>query len=94
MSEEKTHIVPYKTQIAVVIALLVLTAITVAVTRLEFGALNTLVAMVIAAIKAVIVMAWYMHLKYEKSLYPVLVTAVIILFLLVLFVTFFDYSYR
>ncbi|MFO7997814.1 MAG: cytochrome C oxidase subunit IV family protein [Bacteroidales bacterium] len=94
MSEEKTHIVPYKTQIAVVIALLMLTAVTVAVTRLEFGPLNTLVAMMIAGIKGFIVMAWYMHLKYEKALLPLLVTGVIILFLLVLFVTFFDYSYR
>lgn len=94
MSEEKTHIVPYKVQIAVLIALLLLTVVTVAVTRLEFGALNTLVAMLIAGAKAVIVLAWYMHLKYEKSLLPVLVAGVIIIFLLVLFVTFFDYSYR
>ncbi len=94
MSEEKTHIVPYKVQIAVLIALLLLTMVTVAVTRLEFGAMNTLVAMLIAGAKAVIVLAWYMHLKYEKRLLPVLVAGVIIIFLLVLFVTFFDYSYR
>lgn len=94
MSEEKTHIVPYSTQIAVLIALLILTGITVAATRLEFGPLNTLIAMGIAGIKATIVMAWYMHLKYEKRLLPMLVTGVIIIFLLVLFVTFFDYSYR
>ena len=94
MSDEKTHIVPFKVQIAVLIALLLLTVVTITVTRLEFGALNTLVAMLIAGAKAVIVLAWYMHLKYEKSLLPVLVAGVIIIFLLVLFVTFFDYSYR
>lgn len=94
MSEETTHIVPYKVQIAVLGALLMLTAITVAVTRLEFGPLNTLVAMLIAGAKAIIVLAWYMHLKYEKRLLPMLVAGVIIIFLLVLFVTFFDYSYR
>jgi cytochrome c oxidase subunit IV len=94
MSEETTHIVPYKVQIAVLGALLILTAITVAVTRLEFGPLNTLVAMLIAGAKAIIVLAWYMHLKYEKRLLPMLVAGVIIIFLLVLFVTFFDYSYR
>lgn len=94
MSEEKTHIVPYKTQVIVLFALLVLTGITVAVTRLEFGALNTLIAMLVAGIKATIVLAWYMHLKYEKRLLPMLVAGVVILFLLVLFVTFFDYSYR
>ncbi len=94
MSEEKTHIVSYKTQAFVLIALLVLTGITVVVTRFEFGPLNTLVAMLIAGVKAVIVLAWYMHLKYEKRMLPMFVAGVIILFLLVLFVTFFDYSYR
>lgn len=94
MSEETTHIVPYKVQIAVLAALLILTAITVAVTRLEFGPLNTLVAMLIAGAKAIIVLAWYMHLKYEKRLLPMLMVGVIIIFLLVLIVTFFDYSYR
>ncbi len=94
MSEEKTHIVPYKTQVIVLFVLLILTGITVAVTRLEFGALNTLIAMLVAGIKATIVLAWYMHLKYEKRLLPMLVAGVVILFLLVLFVTFFDYSYR
>ena len=94
MSEEKTHIVPYRIQFFVLLALLALTGITVAVTRLEFGAFNTLIAMLIAGIKAVIVMAWFMHLKYEKSLLPMLMAGVVIVFLLVLFVTFFDYSYR
>ena len=94
MSEEKTHIVPFKTQFLVLVALLLLTVITVAVTQLEFGAANTLVAMLIAGTKAIIVLAFYMHLKYEKKLLPMLVTGVVIVFLLVMFVTFFDYSYR
>lgn len=78
----------------VLAALISLTVVTVLVTRLEFGALNTLVAMLIAGVKAIIVMAWYMHLKYEKRLLPMLVAGVIIILLLVMFVTFFDYSYR
>jgi len=94
MSEEKTHVVPYKVQLLVLAALIGLTVVTVLVTRLEFGALNTLVAMLIAGVKAIIVMAWYMHLKYEKRLLPMLVAGVIIILLLVMFVTFFDYSYR
>ncbi|MDR4987230.1 MAG: cytochrome C oxidase subunit IV family protein [Bacteroidales bacterium] len=94
MSEEKTHIVPYKTQILVLIALLVLTAVSVAVTQLEFGSYNTLAAMLLAGTKSLIVMAWFMHLKYEKKLLPLMVAGVLVILLLVLFVTFFDYSYR
>ncbi len=93
-NDEKTHIVPYKTQITVLIVLIMLTAISVAVTQLEFGNMNTLVAMLLAGTKSFIVLAWFMHLKYEKKMFPIMVTSVVILFLLVLFVTFFDYSYR
>ena len=94
MSEEKTHIVPFKVQLIVLAALIGFTIISVLVTRLEFGTLNTLVAMLIAGTKSFIVLAWYMHLKYEKRLLPMLVAGVIIILLLVMFVTFFDYSYR
>ena len=94
MSEEKHHIVSYKTQFMVLLALLVLTAISVFITRFELGPHNTLAAMLVAGTKAAIVLAWFMHLKFESRFFTVMVSAVVVIFLLVLFVTFFDYSYR
>lgn len=94
MSQETTHIVSYKTQVFVLLSLLVLTAISVAITRLEMGPFNTAAALLIASIKASIVLAWFMHLKFESRFFTVMVAAVFILFLLVILVTFFDYSYR
>jgi len=94
MSEEKHHIVSFKTQFMVLLALLLLTAISVFITRFELGPFNTLAAMLVAGTKAAIVLAWFMHLKFESRLFIVMVSAVVVLFLLVLFVTFFDYSYR
>lgn len=94
MSEEKHHIVSFKTQFMVLLALLVLTAISVLITRFEMGSFNTLAAMLVAGTKAAIVLAWFMHLKFESRFFVVMVAAVIVIFLLVLFVTFFDYSYR
>ncbi|MEE4176860.1 MAG: cytochrome C oxidase subunit IV family protein [Bacteroides sp.] len=94
MSQEKHHIVSYKTHVFVLLALLVLTALSVAITRVELGPLNTAAALLIACIKATIVLAWFMHLKFESRFFTVMVSAVIILFLLVILVTFFDYSYR
>jgi len=94
MSEEKHHIVSYKTHFFVLVALLILTTTSVLITRLEMGPLNTAAAMLIAGTKAAIVLAWFMHLKFESRLFLLMVSAVIVLFILVIIVTFFDYSYR
>jgi len=94
MGEHKQHITGYGTHLAVLAVLLVLTVITVAITQFELGPYNTTAAMLIAGIKGFVVLAWFMHLKFESSFYKIMVTLVIAIFLLVLFVTFFDYSYR
>lgn len=94
MSEEKQHISSYQSHIFVLITLLLLTAASVAVTSVEMGPFNTLVAMLIAGSKAAIVLVWFMHLKFDNKIYAIFTTLVFVIFLLVLYVTFFDYSYR
>lgn len=94
MSEEKHHISSYRSHALVLGTLLLLTVATVAVTSVELGPLNILAAMLIAATKAAIVLTWFMHLKFDDRIYALFTTFVFVLFLLVLFVTFFDYSYR
>lgn len=94
MSEETPHVTSYKTLALVLVSLLVLTAISVAITRLELGAWNVTAALVVAGIKALIVMTWFMHLKFESWLFSILTAAVFVLIFLVIIVTFFDYSYR
>jgi cytochrome c oxidase subunit 4 len=94
MSEHKYHVTGYSTHLSVLAALLVLTAITVGITRFELGPLNTAAAMLIAGVKGFIVLAWFMHLKFESSFYKIMVTLVMAVFLLILFVTFFDYWFR
>ena len=94
MSEHKQHISGYGSHLAVLAVLLVLTAVTVGITRFELGPYNTSAAMLIAGFKAFVVLAYFMHLKFESSFYKIMVTLVIAIFLLVLFVTFFDYWFR
>ena len=78
------HIVPVKTYVNILLILLVLTALTVGVSRIDLGAWNTVVAIVVATIKAILVACFFMHLKFEKKLiilyaiYPL-----VILFLLI-----------
>ena len=57
-----------KAYIGVFAALAVLTVVTVAISRVHFsGSGNIVVALVIAAFKASLVAAIFMHLKWEKS---------------------------
>jgi len=65
---EERHITSNKTYIIVWAALMVMTAITVYVSYINFGMLNIVIALVVASIKASIVALYFMHLKIEDSI--------------------------
>ena len=75
-------------------ALMVLTVLTVWVSRIDLGAMNTAVAMAIAIVKALVVILWFMHVIHSPRLtWIVLICS--FLWLGVLFVlTFSDYLTR
>jgi cytochrome c oxidase subunit 4 len=81
-SDDLGHASPYSTYLYIFIALLVLTVLTVAVTRFDFGNWNLVVAMLIASVKAMLVALYFMHLKYEKlttwiyAAFPIVLLAV------------------
>jgi cytochrome c oxidase subunit 4 len=60
------HVVDLRVLGAVFAALMVLTAITVAVSYFDFGVLNLLVAMGVATVKAALVALYFMHLRYDS----------------------------
>jgi len=80
------HVVPLRLLVGVLVALLVLTVVTVAVTWVDLGPLNLVVALVIALIKASLVGLYFMHLRWDRPFNAiVLITS---LALVVLFVAF------
>ena len=62
------HIVPKSTYYLIFAALMVGTAITVAVAFIDLGAMNTVVALGIACTKATLVVLFFMHVKYSTRL--------------------------
>ena len=62
------HVTPRRTYFAIFAALLALTYLTVAVSRIDLGRLNTIVAMTIAVSKAMLVVLFFMHLRYSTRL--------------------------
>ena len=94
MSEQNCHIVPYRTFILVWIALLILKGVTVAVAQFHFGALNVWVALGIATLKAGLVVAVFMHMKYEQPLFKLALLAALAILAIFIGLTFFDVLYR
>ena len=77
------------------ITLMCLTVITAAVSFVDLGRFNTVVALVIATVKALLVVLFFMHVKYtsEKLTKIVIVSAIFWLFLL-LVLSMADYATR
>jgi cytochrome c oxidase subunit 4 len=94
MDKEKAHITEYNVYGKVLLTLLVLTTITITVTWIDLAAWSVLIALVIASVKVGIVLTYFMHLKFESSLYRVLVIMVLTIFAMVILLTFFDYLFR
>jgi cytochrome c oxidase subunit 4 len=80
------HIVPVRVLAGTLLALLVLTFITVAVTwspRLDLGrAGNLWIALVIATIKATLVVLYFMHVRYAKPIIGIILLSALAFVLL------------
>ena len=88
------HITPLPVYFAVFFALAIGTLLTWYVSTIELGAWNTPIALIIATTKAVLVILFFMHVKYSTRLTWVVVIGSF-LWLGVLFVlTFADYLTR
>lgn len=76
-------------------ALMCLTVITASVAFVDLGPFNTVVALVIATLKALLVVLVFMHVKYtsEKLTKMVIISALFWLFIL-LFLSLADYGTR
>jgi len=94
MSEAHAHIVPYKTFMIIWIALLVLTGITVWVAQHNLGPLNIWVALGIATLKSGLVVAVFMHMKYEDRLFKLSLLSALSILAIFIGLTFFDVLYR
>ena len=60
------HPIPVPVLLAVFFALVFLTIVTVGQANFDFGSYDIAIVMVIATIKAALVMAFFMHLAYDK----------------------------
>lgn len=95
MSQEHTHhVLGYTTLVLVWLALLTLTGITVAVSRLDLGMLNIWAALGIACGKSALVIGFFMHMNYERRLFRIFLGIALVTLAIFIGFTFFDVLYR
>lgn len=89
------HILSSKLYYAIWITLMILTVVTAAVATIDLGPFNTIVALSIATLKAVLVVLFFMHVKYaSEKLTKVVIVSAIFWLLLLLLLSLTDYSTR
>lgn len=92
--EEKQHIVPYRTYILVLLALVTFTLTSVGITSIRLGPFTVLGALLLSMAKTSLVLAIFMHLKFDQRIFRILVMAVFLLIGVVISITFLDYLFR
>ena len=88
------HHPSYGINILVWIGLLSLTAITVAIAGINLGSLALTVALMIALVKSMFVINFFMHLKFENKVFKLFLGICMVTFVIVLILTFFDLTFR
>jgi len=75
-------------------ALVVLTAVTVAVSYVHLGMMNVVVALLVASVKASLVALFFMHLRYESKLVWGFALTPVFFLVLIIAGTLLDTSFR
>jgi cytochrome c oxidase subunit IV len=75
LADHSEHIVPVRVYVSVFLALMALTALTTGVAFIDLGPLNTVVALTIAVIKMLLVVLYFMHVRYNKGLTRIVIVA-------------------
>ena len=88
------HVVPIKTYFLIFVLLLVLTGVTIRVAFMDMGRGNTILALTIAMLKALLVVLYFMHVRYSPPLTRLVVVGGLFWLLILIGITLSDYLSR
>ncbi len=88
------HITPFWVYLAVGFALMILTIVTVAVSYVDLGGFNIVVALGVASLKALLVAFFFMQLWWDKKINLVIFSTAMIFLTIFIVLTLFDTADR
>jgi cytochrome c oxidase subunit IV len=88
------HVAPKGMYYTVFMALMVLTVVTWAITYVDLGEFNLILALAVAVTKAMLVVVYFMHLKWAPKLLKVTIGSSIFFLLIMFTLTLSDYLSR
>jgi cytochrome c oxidase subunit IV len=88
------HVLPMRVYLGTWIALLVLTVITVGASYIDIGSFNILLALLIATMKASIVAAIFMHLRWDHKFHTIVFSFSIVFLAIFIAFTMYDTETR
>jgi cytochrome c oxidase subunit IV len=88
------HVVPMKVYTAIFVMLLLLTLVTLDIAFYNFGMLNIGIALAVATTKAVLVILFFMHVRYSPPLTAVFAGVGFVYLFILLFFTLSDFLTR
>jgi cytochrome c oxidase subunit 4 len=88
------HVVGPKTYVSILVLLLVMTAVTTGAAFINMGVFSPIVALAIACFKAVMVILFFMHIRYSSKVMMLTVGAGFFTFLVLITMTLCDYISR
>jgi cytochrome c oxidase subunit IV len=88
------HVVPLSVYFKVFAALMVLLVLTLAAAAVDLGPLNLPIAMTIAIIKAVLIILYFMHVRYSSQLVWVFAGSAFVWLVIMFVLTMADYGTR
>jgi len=88
------HVVPVRVYLLIFGALLALTATTTAVAFVDLGPLNVILMLGIAVTKALLVILYFMHVRWSTRLTQLFVTSGFVFFAILVLITMADFVTR
>jgi cytochrome c oxidase subunit IV len=88
------HVTSLPVYFGIFAALMILTMITVAISRVDLGSLNTPIALAIAVVKATLVILFFMHVIHSTRLTWVVIISSLMWLALLFVLTFADFFTR
>ena len=93
-AEHHQHITPTKNYFLIWLMLVFLTVVTVGISYVDMHKFTVFAAMLVATVKVMLVVLFFMHLIHEKKVYWLMILAALSTYGIFVILTFADYYYR